>query len=68
MTDTTPIFDGHNDVLLRLFNKKNDAAHEHFLSGDGEGHIDLPRAIKGGFGGGMFAVYISSKEDFGDVE
>jgi membrane dipeptidase len=68
MTDRLPIFDGHNDVLLRLFNKKNDAAHEHFLSGDGEGHIDLPRAVKGGLGGGMFAVYISSKDDIGDVE
>jgi membrane dipeptidase len=68
MTDRLPIFDGHNDVLLRLFNKKNDAAHEHFLAGDGEGHIDLPRALKGGFAGGMFAVYISSKDDIGDVE
>jgi membrane dipeptidase len=68
MTDKLPIFDGHNDVLLRLFNKKNDTAHEQFLKGDGEGHIDLPRATKGGFAGGMFAVYISSKDDIGDVE
>src|SRR5262245_44254387 len=68
MTDRIPIFDGHNDVLLRLLNKKSDEAHEHFLAGDGEGHIDLPRAKAGGFAGGMFAVYVSSKDDIGDVE
>jgi hypothetical protein len=68
MSDRLPIFDGHNDVLLRLFNKKNASAHEHFLNGDGEGHIDMPRARAGGFAGGMFAVYISSRDDIGDVE
>jgi membrane dipeptidase len=68
MSDRLPIFDGHNDALLRLFNKKSDVAHEHFLNGDGEGHIDLPRAVKGGFAGGMFAVYIPSRDDIGDVE
>ena len=63
MSDRLPIFDGHNDVLLRLFNKKNASAHEHFLNGDGEGHIDLPRAQAGGFAGGMFNAYrISSKQ------
>lgn len=68
MSDNIPIFDGHNDVLLRLLNKKSADAPEHFLKGDGEGHIDLPRAQKGGFGGGMFAVYVSSRDDVGDVE
>ena len=68
MSDRLPIFDGHNDVLLRLLNKRSPEAAEQFLAGDGEGHIDLPRAIKGGFAGGMFAVYISSRDDIGDVE
>ncbi|HEX6509528.1 MAG TPA: dipeptidase [Chloroflexota bacterium] len=51
-TKTIPIFDGHNDVLLRLrdggsFFERNDI-----------GHLDLPRAVAGGFGGGFCAVFV----------
>ncbi|MEK1925579.1 MAG: peptidase, partial [Rhizobium giardinii] len=48
------VFDGHNDVLLRLWsNAKNgaDPVHE-FVNGTGEGHIDGPRAKRGGLAGG----------------
>jgi len=57
MTDLIPVFDGHNDVLLRLY--KSDAAdvETQFLQGAPGGHIDLPRAQKGGFAGGMFAIF-----------
>ncbi len=55
-----PVFDGHNDVLLRLFNKHKLGVELDFLDGDHEGHLDLPRMKQGGFGGGMFAVYIPS--------
>ena len=51
------IFDGHNDVLLRLW-RAGDFAGDRFLSGDGEGHLDLPRARAGGFAGGFFAVFV----------
>lgn len=54
------VFDGHNDVLLRLFNKQKADVERDFLDGDNEGHLDLPRMLAGGFGGGMFAVYIPS--------
>src|SRR5210317_652053 len=37
------IFDGHNDVLFRLFLKNKINVHEDFLQGDNEGHLDLPR-------------------------
>ncbi len=57
------IFDGHNDVLLRLFNMGNKDACHVFLDGDGKGHLDLPRMVKGGFGGGLFAIYVPSPED-----
>ena len=58
-----PIFDGHNDVLLRLVRKSEpDGGVASFLSGDGEGHLDLPRARKGGFAGGLFAVFVPSRE------
>ena len=58
-----PIFDGHNDVLLRLARKAEpDGGVASFLSGDGEGHVDLPRAGTGGFTGGLFAVFVPSRE------
>jgi membrane dipeptidase len=58
-----PVFDGHNDVLLRLWLKKAGDPVEAFLKGDGEGHMDLPRMIKGGFAGGFFAIFVPSPED-----
>lgn len=55
-----PIFDGHNDVLLRLSRKGVAGVERQFLDGDGEGHLDLPRMTAGGFGGGLFAVFVPS--------
>lgn len=57
-----PIFDGHNDVLTRLWKKSPQQAHQLFLDGDGEGHIDLPRMRQGGMGGGFFAMWIPNEE------
>lgn len=51
------IFDGHNDVLLRLW-RHGDRGGRRFVEGDGEGHLDLPRARAGGLAGGFFAVYV----------
>jgi membrane dipeptidase len=54
-----PSFDGHNDILLRLY--KNPANREAiWLTGEGRGHLDLPRMQKGGFAAGFFAIYIPS--------
>ena len=62
-----PIFDGHNDVLLRLMRKAEpDGGAGSFLAGDGVGQLDLPRAKEGGFVGGLFAVFIPSLEPDGD--
>ena len=54
-----PVFDGHNDFLLRLLRTphRRTAIWE---QGDGHGHIDLPRARAGGLAGGMFAIYVPS--------
>ena len=54
-----PVFDGHNDILLRLqmAPKRREAI---WLTGEGRGHLDLPRMQAGGFAGGMFAIYIPS--------
>ncbi len=52
-----PIIDGHNDVLLRLWLKKNGHEAHDFIAGDGEGQMDLPRILKGQMAGGFFAVF-----------
>lgn len=62
-----PIFDGHNDVLWRLWNAKSRDAERAFVEGGGGGHLDLPRMAAGGFAGGLFAVYIPS-ENMGDLD
>jgi membrane dipeptidase len=53
------VFDGHNDVLSRLLDSGGEAPAG-FLDGDGEGHLDLARAERAGFGGGCFAVFTCS--------
>ncbi|WP_424511322.1 dipeptidase [Rhodovulum euryhalinum] len=55
------IFDGHNDVLLRLFRAGGPMAAEQFLTGRA-GHLDLPGARAGGFGGGFFAIFVPSND------
>ncbi len=52
-----PVFDGHNDTLLRLALEKSRTAEDLFGQGDGRGHLDLPRAREGGFAGGLFAIF-----------
>ena len=54
-----PVFDGHNDTLLRLWHKNLDLAA--FFDGDNGGHLDLPRAQRGGFAGGLFAMFTPSE-------
>lgn len=56
-TEPILIFDGHNDTLLDLYTQKRETPRT-FFERSSEGHIDLPRAIEGGFGGGFFAVFI----------
>ncbi len=61
------IFDGHNDLLLRLHLLREKNAHLNFLHGDGKGHLDMPRIAKSGFGGGFFAIYIPSDLNLEDL-
>ncbi len=57
---TVPVFDGHNDVLLRLHKRGGDDAAQSFLKGEGKGQLDLPMARQGGFVGGLFAIFVPS--------
>ncbi|MFB9981549.1 dipeptidase [Mesorhizobium kowhaii] len=56
------VFDGHNDVLLRLWRnacKGNDPVAE-FRCGINDGHLDLPRSRAGGLAGGLCAIFVPS--------
>lgn len=61
-----PVFDGHNDLLLRLL---TDPTHRDqiFLTGEGKGHLDLPRMKANGFAGGFFAIYLPSPIAHDDI-
>jgi membrane dipeptidase len=59
------VFDGHNDLLLRLWQKNSAAAVSDFIDGEAEGQLDLPRMHDGGFIGGLFAIYVPSHVDNG---
>ena len=58
-SSVVPVFDGHNDTILHLAIKKP-GTEEDFLTGR-EGHIDLPKAKAGGLAGGLFAMFVPSK-------
>jgi membrane dipeptidase len=55
-----PVFDGHNDVLFELFYPERGGGRT-FFERAARGHIDLPRALEGGFGGGFFAVFVPAE-------
>jgi len=58
-----PILDGHNDTLQMMFvpgeNKRP------FLRETNSGHIDLPRAKRGGLCGGFFSIFVPHPEQNG---
>src|ERR671910_477727 len=62
-----PIFDGHNDTLLKLHHPDCGEGRTFFARSD-LGHVDLPRAREGGFGGGFFACYVRNPDDDGWTE
>src|SRR4029453_12705463 len=64
MTSNISIFDGHNDVLLRLYKSKSGDVVSDFLHGEDAGHIDLKKARAGAFVGGLFAMYSPSPGNF----
>lgn len=58
-----PVFDGHNDTLLRIWQRRDaDKGARAFLEGGVGGHIDLPKARAGGMFGGLFAIFVPSRE------
>lgn len=68
MNEPVAVFDGHNDVLLRLYLKGKDEPEADFVDGDGIGHLDLPRAMAGGLVAGLFAIFAPSPRGGGDAD
>ncbi|MFD9899130.1 dipeptidase [Mesorhizobium sp. NPDC059025] len=63
-TDLIPVFDGHNDTLLKLYQSGKADVEKLFIEGSpASWHIDLPRARKGGLAGGMFAIFPPPQEE-----
>lgn len=54
-----PIFDGHNDTLLKHIRGEK----RNFFEQHEDGHIDYPRGKAGGFAGGFFAVFPPPEEN-----
>jgi membrane dipeptidase len=63
VSDLIPIFDGHNDTILPIM-----AGTTNLFGENESGHIDLPRARKGGLAGGFFAVFVPNEEVRIDVD
>jgi membrane dipeptidase len=66
-SDPPPIFDGHNDTLLDLHLPERGKGRSFFVRSE-HGHLDLPRAREGGFGGGFFACYVPNPMDEWSME
>jgi membrane dipeptidase len=56
-----PIFDGHNDTILNLYQVERGGGRSFFEQSE-TGHIDLPRARQGGLGGGFFALFTPAEK------
>ncbi len=59
-----PVFDGHNDILYRI-QQGHSPRDQLWLTGNGQGHLDLPRMRASGFAGGLFAIYVPSPQGQG---
>jgi membrane dipeptidase len=57
MSELIPIFDGHNDALMKFAPPYN-APLEHFFTREPGFQFDFPRAREGGMVGGIFAIFI----------
>lgn len=58
MNTQSVIFDGHNDLLTRLWlSSAEDPVHD-FIHGTLPGHLDLQRCQKAGWMGGLFSIFL----------
>ncbi len=62
-TSIIPVFDGHNDTLLRVIRSSEPGREFDFFAENPTGHLDLPRAKQGGLAGGIFAIFTPTPKD-----
>ena len=60
--DDIRYFDGHNDVLLKLYFSKAKDLSKEFLEGNSYCHIDYNKIQTANFIGGFFAIFVPDKE------
>ncbi len=58
-----PVFDGHNDTLLKLEIDAIKGTERSFFDRTDTGHMDAHRAKESGFSGGLFAMFVPSNPD-----
>lgn len=58
MTPKPIIFDGHNDLLTRLWLSQTDDAVDRFIHAELAGHLDLKRCKKAAWMGGLFSIFL----------
>jgi len=58
-----PVFDGHNDTILKLERAARSGEGIDFAGGDAALDIDLPRARASGLAGGFFAMFTPSTDN-----
>lgn len=68
MTGSVPVFDGHNDTILKLQLAADHGAPLDFAEICGPLDIDLPKARAGNFAGGFFAMFTPSQFPKRDAE
>jgi membrane dipeptidase len=61
MGDLVRVFDGHNDTLLKLELDARQGKARDFAAENEALDIDLPRARRGGFAGGLFAMFTPAR-------
>ena len=57
------VFDGHNDTLLKLEIAARGRGELDFAGGAPALHIDVPRARRAGFAGGLFAMFTPARAE-----
>ncbi|MBU0982800.1 MAG: dipeptidase, partial [candidate division Zixibacteria bacterium] len=53
-----PLFDGHNDSLVRTYMTRKSENPRSLLKRSESGHLDIPRSREAGLFGGMFAIFV----------
>lgn len=61
--EQVPVFDGHNDTILKLERAARKGDPLDFAAGADPLDIDLPRARASGFAGGFFAMFTPAMEN-----